>query len=84
MITGPDGRPLPQQKQQVNIDVMSQPDIKCTQCGGKYFTPAVMFKKVSKLLTGAPEDQIAPINIFACKDCNTPLEELMPKSHGEK
>ena len=38
-----------------------------------------MFKKVSKLLTGSPTDQVAPIQVFRCMDCGMPCEELMPE-----
>ena len=78
MIVGPDGDPTPQ-KPQVKVDVMSQPNIKCSNCEGIYFEQVVMFKKVSKLLTGAPIDQIAPIEIFRCCDCGTPCKDLQPK-----
>jgi len=65
--------------QQVNINVAEQPDLKCQECEGIYFEQAVRFKKVSKLLTGSPEDQMVPIQIFRCMDCGTPCSELMPE-----
>jgi DNA-directed RNA polymerase subunit RPC12/RpoP len=68
-----------QGKQNVNINIAEQPDVKCTNCDGIYFENAIRFKKVSKLLTAAPEDQLAPIQIFRCMDCGTPCEELMPQ-----
>lgn len=69
-----------QPQQQVQLDLMAQPDLDCGACGSKFFEQAYMFKTVSKLLTGAPEDQIAPVQVFRCMDCGTPLEQLMPKT----
>lgn len=63
---------------QVQINLKDAQDIKCEECEGLYFEPAMMFKKVSKLLTGAPKDQVAPIQAFLCKQCGTPCQELMP------
>jgi len=79
MIVGPDGNTPPPRKPQVQVDVMSQPNIRCTECNGLYFEPVMMFKKVSKLLTGTHQDQVAPIQVMRCCDCGTPCEELTPK-----
>lgn len=69
----------PSGEPQLNIDLASQPNIECTNCNGLYFEQAMQFKKVSKLLTGSPQDQIAPIQIFRCMDCGEPCEELSPQ-----
>jgi DNA-directed RNA polymerase subunit RPC12/RpoP len=68
-----------QPQQQLNINLAEQPDITCENCGGKFFEIAFMFKKVSKLLTGSPQDQIAPIQAYRCSDCGQPCEELLPE-----
>ena len=65
--------------QQININLSEQPDIKCENCDGIYFEQVMAFKKVSKLLTGQPQDQIAPVQVFVCKACGTPCQELMPE-----
>lgn len=80
-IVGKNGQPNQTSGQgaQVNINLAEQPNIECTECNGIYFEQAMQFKKVSKLLTGSPQDQIAPIQVFRCMDCGTPCTELMPE-----
>lgn len=70
------GTPSPQQ--QVNIKPEDLQEVRC-QCGGDLYLPSVKFRKVNKLLTGSPQDQIIPIEVFVCASCGTVLEELLPK-----
>ena len=59
------------QKQNVNIDISKTVAIKCDnpECENDMFLPAMKFRKVSKLLTGAKEDQIIPVQVFMCTAC---------------
>ena len=59
------------QKQNVNIDISKTVAIKCDnqECENDMFLPAMKFRKVSKLLTGAKEDQIVPVQVFMCTAC---------------
>jgi hypothetical protein len=77
-IVGTDGQAPQGQQKPLNINLAEQPDIKCVNCEGLFFEQAMQFKKVSKLLTGSPTDQVAPIQVFRCMDCGMPCEELMP------
>jgi hypothetical protein len=58
-------------KQQVNINLAKAASIVCDAegCDNDIFMPAMKFKRISKLLTGAKEDQIAPIQVFMCTAC---------------
>ena len=47
----------------------SATDVKCEACESKNFKKIVRIKKLSKLLTGAPEDAFVPIPLFACAEC---------------
>ena len=40
--------------------------IKCEKCEGIYFREVIYVKKVSKLLTGSPEDTTVPFPIYKC------------------
>lgn len=66
------------QKQSVNIDISKAAPIVCdnTECGNDMFLPAMKFRKVSKLLTGAKEDQIVPIQVFMCTACGNVNKEF--------
>jgi uncharacterized Zn finger protein len=43
--------------------------IKCEKCEGIYFREVIYVKKVSKLLTGSPEDTTVPFPIYKCDEC---------------
>lgn len=63
-----------QQPSNFNITPDQLEDIGCPECGGLFFRQVVQIKKLSKLYTGAAKDQIAPMPVFRCDDCGTPLE----------
>lgn len=72
---GPPHPPAPK------VDISQATDIVCKtdECGGKLFLPAARFKKVSKILTGAPQDMLLPIDVYVCAKCGATLEELLPR-----
>jgi len=64
--------------------------IVCEECGHNVFTPAFFLRKVSRLLIGAQEDGIMPIQFgFACAKCGHINSDFKPEgldenSEGEK
>lgn len=56
----------------------SSTPIICTSCNGRFFQSAIMFRKISKLLTATTQDAIIPIETFRCMDCGEVLSELLP------
>ena len=52
--------------------------IKCEKCEGIYFREVIYVKKVSKLLTGSPEDTTVPFPIYKCDDCGHINEGFNP------
>ena len=58
-------------------------DMDC-ECGNKTFMPAFRFKKLSKLMTGQPNDSIIPIELYLCTQCGKPLQELLPDELRDK
>ena len=52
----------------------------CPKCGGIYFREVVVFKKISKLKVGAPEDIHYPLPIHICDKCG----ELAPPYREDK
>ena len=57
-------------------------DMDC-DCGGKTFMTAFRFKKISRLLTGAPKDSVMPIELYVCASCGKALNELLPQELQE-
>ena len=61
---------------QPRINLKEQPTIVCGDCGGMFFKEVTLLKKVSKILTGAPEDTIVPFPTYMCSSCNFVNEEF--------
>ncbi len=49
------------------------------KCENTTFIQGAMFNKVSKFITGNPQDTILSIPVFLCTKCNTPLKEFLPE-----
>jgi DNA-directed RNA polymerase subunit RPC12/RpoP len=73
---GQNGLPL-------GINLNDARDMVC-ECGGKIFMPGVRFKKLSKIMTGNPQDTIIPIEMYLCTTCGVPLQELLPLELQDK
>lgn len=56
----------------------SKPEV-CPNCDGSFFKQTFMFRRVSKILVGAPQDQLVPIPVFRCDDCGTPIGDMVPE-----
>jgi hypothetical protein len=64
------------QDSQMKIDLREQPTIKCEKCEGMFFEEVTMIKKVSRLMTGSPQDTIVPFPTYRCADCKHINEEF--------
>ena len=76
-----DGSPMPPPGKgagTVNVNILTQPSLRCETCDGVIFRPVTVFKRISKVLIGAPEDQIAPIQLYQCTACDSILTDLLP------
>ena len=61
---------------QIQVNVMDAPNVKCEECGKIYFEKVTVIKKISKLLTGSPEDQLVPMETYVCAKCGHMNEEF--------
>lgn len=68
--------------QQVQINVVDQPNVECEECKGIYFDKVTIIKKISKILMGTSEDQLVPMETYKCIKCGHINEEF--KIHDEK
>jgi len=55
----------------LSLNILTQPTIKCADCGDMIFDSVMVLKKINKMLIGAPQDQVVPISIFRCLSCGT-------------
>jgi hypothetical protein len=67
----------------LNFNLNDARDMTC-ECGNKQFMPGYQFKKVSRLMTGAPKDTVLPIEIYLCTGCGKALQELLPEELREQ
>jgi hypothetical protein len=75
-ILGAGGQPMAQ-KEEAPIDLTKTEPIACGKCGGEVFVQGFAFRKISKLLSGKPKDEVLPVELFLCGDCGEVLEELL-------
>ena len=64
---------------QPQIDLGKSKPIVCGSCGDDVFVTAGKFRKISKLITGTPQDVVVPIDVMLCSNCGEICEELMPE-----
>ena len=74
---GKGGQQPPQGQKQITL-AQTTPVV-CPECQGEVFYPGVKWRRVSKLLTGAPNDQYLPIDVYTCGGCGEVLEEMLPQ-----
>jgi len=43
------------------------------------FIQGTKFLKISKIVTGTPQDAIIPVELYLCGDCGEINKELLPK-----
>lgn len=53
---------------QAKIDLRDIPWATC-ECGGLTFTPGVMFKRLSPLISPDGQEHMVPVEIFTCDSC---------------
>lgn len=78
-ILGAGGQPIGGQQEEVQIPLEKTTPIGCKKCGGEVFVQGFGFRKISKLLSGKPKDEVLPVELFLCGDCGDVLNELLPK-----
>jgi uncharacterized Zn finger protein len=51
------------------VSLREQPTVTCESCGSSHFKEIVLIKKVSRLLTGTPNDTLVPFPTYKCDEC---------------
>ena len=68
-----------QSTQQAKIDLGQSKPVVCGECGYDVFVDGAKFRKISKLITGTPQDIVVPIEVMLCGNCGEICEELLPE-----
>ena len=66
----------------LNIDVSKTLPVKCEKCGSEYFEMALWLRRIPKLLIGAQADQLYPVPVYKCANCNHVNKEFEPQIIG--
>lgn len=77
-ILGAGGQPINGQQEEKPIPLEKTTPIACAKCGGEIFVQGFGFRKISKLLSGKPKDEVLPVELFLCGDCGEVLNDLLP------
>ena len=77
-ILGADGAGMGEQQVQP-LDLTKTEAIACKKCGGEVFVQGFAWRRISKLVTNKPKDEVFPVELFLCGDCGEVLDELLPK-----
>lgn len=63
----------------VNIDMAITTPVECENCHNDLFDIAFKLRRAPKLLIGAPQDVIVPVQVFVCGECGHVNQEFVPK-----
>ena len=55
---------------QMRVNPLELPNIKCEKCDNIFYDKVTVIKKVSKLLTGSPKDELIPMETYICTECS--------------
>jgi DNA-directed RNA polymerase subunit RPC12/RpoP len=69
----------PTQGGNTKIDLGKSRPIVCGECGYDTFVDGAKFRRISKLITGTPQDVIVPIDVYLCANCGEMCEDLLPE-----
>ena len=65
---------------QVQINPQDLDDVVCDKCECQTFTPVVLFKKISAILSPNGKKALFPMEVYKCTECNHINEEFMPRN----
>lgn len=66
------------QAPKLNVSLDKTVPITCEKCDNQTFSEAVILRKVSRFLTGQPQDGLVPIPVFSCTACGHVNNEFLP------
>lgn len=67
------------QAPKLQIDINQSNAVVCQECGYDTFVGGMKVRKISKLLVGADQDVLIPVDVFLCGACGEVCTELLPE-----
>ena len=62
----------------LSINFSEQPTIQCEECGNSFFKKVTVMKRISRLLTGSAQDEVVPLETYACDKCSHVNDDFNP------
>jgi len=66
------------QQPQVQINPQDLEDVECDKCQGQVFTPVMLFKKISAVLSPNGKKALFPLEVYKCDECGHINDEFLP------
>jgi|TARA_R100001082_G_scaffold110555_1_gene90806 hypothetical protein len=66
-------------QQKMRINLQDADDVACDECENTYFSPAIIIKRVSALLSPTGQEMMAPVQLFQCNKCGHVNKEFLPE-----
>jgi len=76
-------KPLPQQQQQVQVDLNDAETMKCDECGNAVFIPAFFLKRLSPLVSPTGQEAMIPIQVYSCGNCGKVPDKMRSEVDGD-
>lgn len=73
-----------QTSHQLRIDLENSKPILCDECENDTFVEVNYLRRISKILTGSPQDMIMNVPAFACAKCGHVNDQFKIKFDEEK
>lgn len=70
-------------QQSINLPMKDAKPIVCEACEHEVFVPSFFLRKVSRFVTGTPDDVIAPIQVFSCAKCGHVNKDFLPPENSK-
>ena len=65
-------------QQNIRVNLGDSDNVACENCGSMYFSPAVMIKRLSALVSPTGQETLVPIQLFQCTSCGHVNKEFLP------
>jgi hypothetical protein len=69
-------------QQQIRVNLEDAEDVVCEECDNGYFTPAVMIKRLSPLVSPTGQEALVPVQLFQCNKCGHVNDQFTPEGSG--
>ncbi len=69
---------------QVKVALKDTTDVTCDNCGHKFFTQLMMFKKLSAVMSPNGQESLIPVQVFACNSCGHVNDQFLPPEGNEE